>query len=70
MVAVEMNFIQNNAGLEGAVWAVRPPLPPGHFHKPVSLSAVGGVPGFCGGTVTGGFFLIQVFPLGKGRVVG
>ena len=53
-----MNFIQNNAGLEGVVWAVRPPLPPGHFHKPVSLSVVGGVPGFYGGTVTGGFFLI------------
>lgn len=44
-----MNFIQNNTGQAGAVWAVRPSLAPGHFHKPVDSFVAGEVPGFCGG---------------------
>lgn len=62
-----MNFVQNNADQEGAVWAVRPSLPPSYFHKPLDQFAAGEVPGSLGEEVIRVAFSFRFFLLGRER---
>lgn len=65
-----MNITQNKHRSERGSLSSKASLLPSHFHKPLNRFAAGEVTGLWRGrSEQGSFFQLQVFSLGKGKVV-